>query len=66
MTNLKAVRENKGISQTLLASLSGVNIKLIREFESRERDINTTPAVTVYKLAKVLGCHVEELLEDER
>lgn len=55
MTKLKFTRESKGTSQTLLASLSGVNIRLIREFETQERDINTAPAVKMSNWQKCLG-----------
>ena len=63
MSNLKQIRETKVISQSKLAELSGVNIRMIQHYEQGVKDINKAQAVTVYKLARALNCTVEDLIE---
>lgn len=61
---LKTIRENRGISQTELAKLSGVKLRSIQMYEQKVNDIDKAQAGTVYKLSRVLGCTVEDLLEN--
>lgn len=62
-TKLKTIRENRGLSQTELAEQAGVNVRSIQMYEQRMNDIDKAQAHTLYKLARVLGCTVEDLLE---
>lgn len=62
-TNLKRIRMAYGCSQSRLAALSGVSLRSIQMYEQRKKDINRAQAESVYRLAKALGCHVEDLLE---
>ncbi len=57
--NLQMIRKQKGISQTRLAQLSGVHrVSIVRYEEGR-----TTPnARNALKLARALGCTIDELL----
>lgn len=53
-----------GISRTELSRRSGVPI---RTLESWSRRINLPRDVyQLFKVAKVLGCHIEDLIEPER
>lgn len=63
-TKLKKIRESKGISQTELSVRSGVKLRSIQMYEQRGNDIDKAQAQTVYKLARALGCGVEDLLEE--
>lgn len=63
-TKLKHIRENRGISQSELSDRSGVNLRSIQMYEQRQNDIDKAQGHTLYKLARVLGCDVEDLLED--
>lgn len=63
VTNLKKIRTERGYSQSKLAELSGVNVRMIQHYEQGVKDINLAQAVTVYKLAQALNCNMEELLE---
>lgn len=62
-TNLKRIRIAYGCTQAELAERSGVSLRSIQMYEQRNKDINKAGAASVYSLAKVLGCTVEELLE---
>ena len=63
MSNLKNIRTQHGYSQSKLAELSGVNIRMIQYYEQGAKDINLAQAMTVHKLAHALECNMEELLE---
>ncbi len=62
-TNLKRIRTNYGCTQAELAERSGVSLRSIQMYEQRNKDINKASAETVYRLAKVLGCTIEDLIE---
>ena len=61
--NLKRIRENRGLSQAQLSEQSGVNLRNIQMYEQRGNNIDRAQAQILYKLSRVLGCEVEDLLE---
>lgn len=63
MSKLKELRIAKGYSQNQLVSLSGVSRSLICKYESGEKNINRAAAETLYKIAQILNCNIEDLLE---
>ena len=63
-THLKTIRENRGISQTELSKLSGVKLRSIQMYEQKVNDIDKAQAGTLYKLSRILGCTIEDLLEN--
>ena len=52
-----------GLSQSQLATQSGINVRMIQYYEQQTKDINKAEAATVYRLACALGCKMEELLD---
>ena len=64
ISNLKIVRQASGLSQSKLAKLAGVKLRSIQMYEQRRNDINKAQGETLYKLAKVLGCNIEDLLDN--
>lgn len=62
-TKLKTIRESRGLSQVELAQQSGVKLRSIQMYEQRVNDIDKAQGQTLYKLARTLGCSVEDLLE---
>lgn len=62
-TNLKKIRSIYNCSQAELARISGVSLRSIQMYEQRNKDINRAGAETVWRLAKALGCRMEDLLE---
>lgn len=63
-TKLKQIRESRGISQTELAEMSGVKLRSIQMYEQKVNDIDKAQSQTLYKLSRVLGCKIEDLLEN--
>ena len=64
-TNLKRLREAADLSQAQLAEEAGVSLRSIQMYEQRNKDVNKAQAITLAKIARVLGCDVEDLLESE-
>ena len=62
MNSLQKIRKQVGLSQSQLAELSGVSIRMIQKYETGERNINNASAITVYKLAQTLKVNVEDLI----
>ena len=62
-TNLKRIRMSYGCTQAELAERSGVSLRSIQMYEQRNKDINKASAETVYRISKVLGCTLEDLIE---
>ena len=62
-TKLKMIREAAGLSQRELAERSGVKIRMIQLYEQRVNDIDKAQSQTLYKISRVLGCYIEDLLE---
>ena len=62
MNALQRIRKQAGLSQSQLAELSEVSLRMIQKYETGERNINNASAVTVYKLAQTLKVNVEDLL----
>ena len=62
-TNLKRMRTAFGVTQAELAKQSGVSLRSIQMYEQRNKDINKASVETVCRLAKVLGCSAEDLIE---
>lgn len=62
-TNLKRIRVQARLSQRELADTAGISLRQIQLFEQRQRNINHTQAINLWKLARVLGCKSEDLLE---
>ena len=46
-----------------LADSAGVHLRSIQMYEQKKKDINKAGAQTLYKISKVLGCTIEDLLE---
>jgi len=63
-SNLKRIREKRGLSQSELAGQSGVNLRNIQMYEQRGNNIDKAQAQILYKLSRVLGCDIEDLLEN--
>lgn len=65
MIKLQTIRLERGLTQAQLAEASGVNLRILQQYESGKNNINNAAAIRLYKLSKVLGCSIEDLLEDE-
>lgn len=63
MTNLKRIRESRGLTQSQLAKLADIDVRAVQDYEQGKSDINRASIIRVYQLAKVLKCKMEDLME---
>lgn len=61
-TNIKKIRTQKKLTQTKLGQLSGIERTAIVRIESGSQGLSASNAL---KIAKALGCTVEELFTRE-
>lgn len=64
-TNLKIYRKRAGLSQSELAQLSGVPVRMIQHYEQRQKNISKAQVGYLVSLARVLDCEVENIIEPE-
>lgn len=65
MNRLKQIREQKGLSQKELAKLSGVKLVTVQKLDGGVNNVNKAQGETLYKLVKVLGVSMEDLIDVE-
>jgi len=63
MTNLKRIRELRGLTQTELAIKSDVNMRTIQNYEQGKANINKGAVITILKLSRALDCSMLEIME---
>ena len=62
-TNLARYRKARGLSQSQLATASGLSLRSIQLYEQRQNEINNAQYNRLQALSKALGCSIEDLLE---
>lgn len=66
MSKLQDRRKDAGLSQSQLAAkVDGLSLRTLQHYEQGSMDINKAAASTVRRLAEVLKCNIEDLLEAE-
>ena len=63
VSNLQKMRKLNGLTQKNLAEKAGASLRMIQLYEQKKQDINNAQAVTISRIAHVLGCKVDDLLE---
>lgn len=59
---LKTLRKQLHLTQSKLAELSGVSLRMIQAYEQGDQDIKKAEAQTVFALSRALGCKAEMIL----
>lgn len=62
INSLKQQRKSAGLTQKELADRSGVKLRMIKAYEQNYQDISKAETGSMVKLAKVLSCSIEDLL----
>ncbi len=60
---LKRWRKKRNLSQSELAKISHVSLRVIKAYEQGKLDISKAQGDTLYKLAKTLDCTIEDLMK---
>ena len=58
--DLKRIRAAYGCTQAAFAKQSDESLRSIQMYEQRKKDINKASVETIYCIAKVLGCSIED------
>ncbi len=61
---LKELREKAGLSQAQLAAASGLNLRVLQNYEQGARNLNGAKLVTLLALCKALGCTLRDIVTD--
>ena len=64
MNNLKRYRTMAGLSQAQLAEMVGISHRTLQDYEQDRKHLEKAAAITVLRMARVLGCSVEGLIEE--
>ena len=63
MSNLQRIRKANSMTQKELAEASGTALRMIQLYEQRRQDITKAQAITISRIANVLGCRERDILE---
>lgn len=63
ITRLQYHRLKNNQSQHSLSEKSGVSLRMIQQYEQRKKAINKASVSSLYSLARVLNCRIENLME---
>ena len=62
--SLKSLRERSGLTRKELAEQSGISLRSLQDYEQGHKNVASMKAESLFKLSIVLGCTVEEILND--
>jgi len=63
MTQLQDKRKASGMSQSELAKAAEMSVRTLQALEVGARNIDKVSVLTALKLARALGCSIEDILE---
>lgn len=63
-TTIQKIRISKNLSQSQLASLSGVNLRTLQDFEQGRKPLKNAKGEMLYRLSFALDCSINDLLSD--
>lgn len=64
MNRLKQHRVRAGLTQAELATKAGISPRTLQDYEQGRKHLTGAAAATVLKLARALGCYVEDLIDE--
>ncbi len=59
---LHTIWKARGFTQQQLSDASGVALRMVRFYEQKQNDLSKAKTNVVIRLAKALGCKVEDLI----
>lgn len=61
---LQQLRHAAGLSQSQLAKLAGINLRMIQYYEQGAKDLNVAKLTTLLRLCNALNCVLSDILTD--
>lgn len=65
MNNLQHYRKRAGLSQAQLAEKVDISHRTLQDYEQNRKPLEKAAAITVLRMARILGCSVEDLIDRE-
>lgn len=65
MNALKDYRKKAGLTQPELAEKVGISHRTLQDYEQGQKPLEGARAITVLKMARTLGCTVEDLIDPD-
>ena len=62
-SKLHTIRKARGFTQQQLSDASGVALRMVQLYEQKQNDLSKAQVNVVIRLAKALGCEVEDLID---
>lgn len=62
-SKLHTIRRARGFTQQQLSQASGVALRMVQLYEQKQNDLSKAQAGVVIRLAKALGCEMEDLID---
>lgn len=62
-SKLQQIRKSRNMTQRELSHAAGVSLRMVQLYEQRQDDIGRAQVNTIIRLAKVLGCSIEDIIE---
>ncbi len=63
--NLQQRRQAAGLSQSQLAKLAGVGVRVYQNYEQGVRDISKAQLSTLLRICKALNCKLSDIVTDK-
>ena len=63
--NLQQLRQNSGLSQSQLAKLAGVSVRVYHNYEQGVLDISKAQLSTLLRICKALNCKLSDVVTDQ-
>ena len=63
MTNLKKIRQDKGLTQAELAKAADINLRTYQDYEQGSKSINQIALTKAIRIADALGVDVKAITE---
>lgn len=62
---LKEARMNKGLSQSKLAEITGINVRTLQYYEQGSKNFDHARLDTIFSVCNALECKLSEIITDE-
>ena len=61
---LKEVRMSKGLSQSKLADLAGINVRTLQHYEQGSKNFDHARLDTIFSVCNALECKLSDIITD--
>ena len=62
---LKEIRMSKGLSQSKLADIAGINVRTLQHYEQESKNFDHARLDTIFSVCNALECELSDIITDE-